>query len=83
MQDVGGRLEVPVGVGEWALDESAGVPVAVSGGWSDPDTFVADVIFLDTPHSVRLLCSGPDRTFAAHWRSTPLHPHSVLELRRP
>ena len=83
VQDVGGRLEVPVGVGEWALDESAGVPVAVSGGWSDPDTFVADVIFLDTPHSVRLLCSGPDRTFAAHWRSTPLHPHSVLELRRP
>jgi CubicO group peptidase (beta-lactamase class C family) len=83
LADAGGRLEAPVGTGEWAVSELSGVPVAIAGGWSDPDTFVADVIFLDTPHSVRLLCSGPDRTFAAHWRSTPLHPHSVLELRRP
>ncbi|GAA3625552.1 serine hydrolase domain-containing protein [Microlunatus ginsengisoli] len=81
--DTGGTLEVPVGSDGWAVDDASGVPVAVSGGWSDPDTFVADVIFLETPHKVRLVCSGPERTLAPLWRTVALHPTSVVQLRGP
>jgi CubicO group peptidase (beta-lactamase class C family) len=81
LTDGGGRLEAAVGVDSWAIGESSGVPVAVSGGWTDPDTFGAEVIFLETAHSLRVSCSGPDRTVTATWRTIPLHPRSVLELR--
>ena len=81
--DDGGRLELPIGHDGWKNAEPAGVPVAVSGGWSGPDTFAADVIFLDTPHTLRLLCSGPERTVTPQWQTIALHPKSVLQLRHP
>jgi CubicO group peptidase (beta-lactamase class C family) len=82
LADQGGTLEVPVGVDDWTVDESAGVPVAASGGWAG-DTFLAEVIFLETPHSVRITCSGPDRTVSTMWRTVPMRCPSLLELRQP
>ena len=83
LTDAGGTLHAAVGSDDWAVSDSDGVSVAVSGGWSDPDTFAADVIFLETPHTLRVTCSGPDRTVASHWTTIPLHARSLLELRRP
>jgi CubicO group peptidase (beta-lactamase class C family) len=83
LQDAGGRLDVRVGTGEWAVGESAGVPVAASGGWADDGTFVADVIFLDTPHRIKITCSAPDRVLRVEWPTRPLHLSSLLQLRKP
>jgi CubicO group peptidase (beta-lactamase class C family) len=81
LRDVGGWLEMSVGTGGWAVAQSSAVPVAVSGGWLDADTFTADVIFLDTAHTLRITCSGS--TLTPVWRTVPLHPASVLELHSP
>ncbi len=83
LTDVGGVLRADVGSDSWTVTEADGVPVAVSGGWGDPDTFVAEVIFLETPHTLRVTCSGPDRTLSTAWTTVPLHPRALLELRRP
>ena len=46
-------LTVHVGAGEWAASTltSGGydLPVVASGGWRDGDTFVADVVVIETP----------------------------------
>lgn len=81
--DAGGRLDLAVGTQSWATTESHGVPVAVSGGWTDADTFVADAIFLETPHTLRLTCSASERTVVGVWLTGPAHPRSLSELRKP
>jgi CubicO group peptidase (beta-lactamase class C family) len=62
---------------------STGVPLAVSGGWIDEDTFRAEVIFLETPHRLELTCSLGSGTFQASWRTTPLRAGRLSELRMP
>ncbi|MGW2327684.1 serine hydrolase domain-containing protein [Streptomyces sp. NPDC001700] len=68
------RLDVRL-TPEWTVEEGTDgrVPTAASGGWTDPDTFVADIAFLETPHHLDVTCSRADRTFTARWRTTPLH----------
>jgi CubicO group peptidase (beta-lactamase class C family) len=83
LTDAGGVLRAAVGSDSWVVTETDGVPVAVSGGWSDPDTFVAGVIFLETPHTLRITCSSPDRTVSSVWTTVPLHPRSLLDLHKP
>ena len=83
LTDAGGGLRAAVGSDSWAVTETDGVPVAVSGGWSDSDTFVADVIFLETAHTLRITCSGSDRSLSSVWTTIPLHPRSLVELRKP
>jgi hypothetical protein len=67
-----------VGVAGWRtnLTETdhgkTGVPLAISGGWTDEDTFRAEVIFLETPHRLGITCSLADETFRASWRTVPL-----------
>ncbi|WP_055552053.1 serine hydrolase [Streptomyces sp. NBRC 110028] len=69
------RLDVRLGAPGWTVEEGADgrVPTAASGGWTDPDTFVADIAFLETPHHFEVTCSRADRTFTARWRTMPLH----------
>jgi CubicO group peptidase (beta-lactamase class C family) len=78
-----------VGVGCWRtnLTETdhgrTGVPLAISGGWTDEDTFRAEVIFLETPHRLGLTCSLGSRTFQASWRTVPLRAGPLSGLRMP
>jgi hypothetical protein len=78
-----------VGTGGWRtnLRETdhgrTGVPVAVSGGWTEQDMFRAEIIFLETPHRLELTCSLDTGTFQAGWRTVPLRPGHLTELRMP
>jgi hypothetical protein len=82
-------LSSPVGFGEWTsnLDEvdggEAGVPVAVSGGWTGNETLRMDVIFLETPHRLSLTCQADQGTFDASWVTPPLRSERLTQLRMP
>jgi CubicO group peptidase (beta-lactamase class C family) len=79
------RLELPLDGAVWTVRAGADAPVptAVSGGWTDPDTLVADVALLETPHHLDVECSLADRTFTARWRTAPLHPGPLRSYRAP
>jgi hypothetical protein len=68
----GDRLVVPVGREGWQVVESGGgpAPVAVSGGWVDPEVLRVDLLFLETPHRLRLTVQQGG--FLADWRPAPL-----------
>ncbi len=82
-------LGATVGVAGWRTNLSetdhgkTGVPLAVSGGWTDEDTFRSEVIFLETPHRLGLTCSLADGTFRASWRTVPLRAGPLSALRMP
>jgi CubicO group peptidase (beta-lactamase class C family) len=94
-----GRLEVtihepdnaltfPVGTTEWLVSEphdahGDAVPVAASGGWLDDRTLQVEVIFLESPHRMSIVCSLPARTAEATWRGTPLDGGRLQTLHRP
>ncbi|MFF7132090.1 MULTISPECIES: serine hydrolase domain-containing protein [unclassified Streptomyces] len=82
--DDGDRLELAPAAGEsgWTVVEEP-VPVAVSGGWTDAETLVVDVAFLETPHHLLVTCSLGDRTFTARWRTQPLHAGPLRRMRAP
>jgi hypothetical protein len=82
--DDGDRLELGAGVGEagWTVVEEP-VPIAVSGGWTDAETLVLDLAFLETPHHLLVTCSPGDRTFTARWRTQPLHGGPLRRIRAP
>ena len=85
--EAGSRLVAPIGSGEWATAEPTGpagsVPLAVSGGWIDRDTLRVEIIFLETPHRLVILCSLTSHTFAAAWATTPLGGDALHRLRAP
>ena len=77
-----------VGSGEWLVSEPPDahgdvVPVAASGGWLDEQTLIVEVIFLETPHRMDIVCSLPARTADASWRVTPLDGGRLQTLHRP
>ena len=78
-----------MGTGDWRTNLTEtdcgriGVPLAVSGGWTDEDTFGAEVIFLETPHRLQLTCSLSSGEFQVRWRTVPLWPAQLSELRMP
>ena len=75
-----------LGTDGWAVTEANAtgeVPTAVSGGWTDRDTLRADVLFLETPHRLRLSADLPSRTCTATWVTTPLHAESLTQLGAP
>ncbi|GAA4042481.1 serine hydrolase domain-containing protein [Streptomyces shaanxiensis] len=78
----GHPLRVRFGEAGWTVTEEP-VPTAVSGGWSDADTLVVDVAFLETPHHLDVTCSLKDRTFKASWRTEPLHGLPLRAMRAP
>ncbi|WP_432173248.1 serine hydrolase domain-containing protein [Streptomyces sp. Tue6028] len=75
-------LGLRLGADGWRV-ETGRVPTAVSGGWADRNTLVADVLFLETPHRLTLTCSLPERTFTARWHTTPLGGGRLRSLRAP
>lgn len=89
-----GAFTARVGLGEWQTSSTEsgggenasarpGVPVAVSGGWTDRDTFRADVIFLETPHRLEITCALSSATFQARWQTVPLRGGLLSELGMP
>jgi hypothetical protein len=81
-------LSVPVGARGWTVSAAPDisgkqVPVAASGGWSDPKTLRVQVIFLETPHRMDILCSLDDRRATAAWRLPPLGSARFRDLRSP
>ena len=76
------RCELRLGATGWTIG-AAPVPTAVSGGWTDADSLHVDVLFLETPHRLTVICSLTDRTFTARWHTTPLHGGPLSSLRAP
>ena len=83
--EAGGRLRAGLGTGAWQVSDRDpdAAPLAVSGGWTAAGRFRADVIFLETPHRLRL--DAADGAFTARWRTVPLHavPLSLFRVPRP
>ncbi len=81
-------LTFPVGAGEWLVStphDAAGdpVPVAASGGWLDDRSLRVEVIFLESPHRMDVVCTLPGRTAEAAWRGVPLDGGTLRTLHRP
>ena len=89
LHDDGGDISAYVGSGEWQTnraetgDGASGVPVAVSGGWLDEDTFRADVVFLETPHRLELTGTRSRGTFDLVWQTVALRAGRLADLRMP
>jgi CubicO group peptidase (beta-lactamase class C family) len=86
--DDSGVLDVPFAAGEWRLSEPLGVPVAASGGWSRPMSIghgelLVEVLFLETPHSLRVRCSPASGFSVVSWVTQPLHSPAPSAQRRP
>ncbi|WP_375388831.1 serine hydrolase domain-containing protein [uncultured Amnibacterium sp.] len=66
------RATVPVGAAGWTVVEgdAPSPTVAVSGGWHG-DAALIDVVFLESPHRVRVDLHA-DGTLRARWSTTPL-----------
>lgn len=77
-------LTVHVGAGEWAASTltSGGydLPVVASGGWRDGDTFVADVVVIETPHRFEVLGRRSTGEARLRWRLMPLNGPDPLDL---
>jgi hypothetical protein len=78
----------PVGTDRWLesspLDAYGEVvPVAASGGWADDRTLRVELIFLETPHRLRITCSLPARTAEVAWLTQPLDGGGLATLHRP
>jgi CubicO group peptidase (beta-lactamase class C family) len=81
--DDSGILDVPFAAGEWRLSEPRGVPVAASGGWSGDGELHVEVLFLETPHSLRVGCSPASGFSVVSWATQPLHSSAPSAQRRP
>ena len=83
------EISAIVGTGGWETNLAevdhgdAGVPIAVSGGWVDQDTFRADVIFLETPHRLEVTGSLSRSTFELAWQTVALRAGRLADLRMP
>ena len=55
-------------------------PYLASGGWTDPDTFEALVVAVETPHHLRLRGRLSTGTLEASWNVTPLRWRSLADL---
>ena len=81
-------LTFPVGAGDWLVSTPRDrrgdvVPVATSGGWLDDQTLRLEVIFLESPHRMDIVCSLPTRTAEVAWRGVPLDGGRLQTLHRP
>jgi CubicO group peptidase (beta-lactamase class C family) len=88
LAEAANAVTFPVGTDQW-LESSPRdaygdvVPVAASGGWADDRTLGVEVIFLETPHRLRLTCSLPTRTAEVAWLTQPLDGGGLETLHRP
>ncbi|MFJ9738270.1 serine hydrolase domain-containing protein [Streptomyces sp. NPDC101166] len=82
LEENGHRTVLRPGREGWRVAEEP-LPLAVSGGWTDAGVLAVDVVFLETPHRLRVSCSLADRTFDARWATRPLHGGPLRRLRAP
>ncbi|MER5407380.1 serine hydrolase domain-containing protein [Streptomyces sp. NPDC002769] len=76
------RHELRLTAAGWTVEDGP-IPMAVSGGWTDPDTLRFDVVFLETPHRLTVRCVLSDGTFGVRWHTTPLHRGPLRSLAAP
>jgi Beta-lactamase len=82
LMEAGVSLDVGVGLGCWITSDTPASdgtvrPVAASGGW-DGASLTVDLIFLDTPHRLRLTCPVNGEAFDASWVTLSLHGSTAL-----
>ena len=65
---VSGESRLVFGCGHHSWVETA--PVVARGGWTDADTFEADLVLIETPHRVRLRCTAGHAQ--SSWNAPPL-----------
>lgn len=80
--DAAGELPIRVGVGHWARQSVAGLPIAASGGLGPDGSVEADLLLRETPHTLRVRVAG-DGTATATWLTEPLHDRSLRSQHRP
>ena len=84
LQEPGWETDVVLGMDGWAVAEpgagTAGAPTAGTGRWDGADVLRAQVIFLETPHRLELICDVRRRVFQARWASNPLFVQTLEEL---
>jgi CubicO group peptidase (beta-lactamase class C family) len=80
--DATGSLEVDFAP-TWVLGEPRGVPLAASGGWSPDGVLDVEVMFLESPHTLRVRCSATTGLATVRWATTPLHTVVPSEQRHP
>lgn len=80
----GDTLTVPVRP-SWsaATWDGSGAPVVASGGWTDEGRLDVALVFLETPHRLRLCCDVGDRSSRAEWVAAPLHRIPLREMGAP
>ena len=89
LTDAAQSYRVRLGVGGWAVTEPPDpdggvVPIATSGGWLDDGALRFDVSFLETPHRLQVMCTGPGQWSATQrWLTTPLHAGLIGQLHSP
>jgi CubicO group peptidase (beta-lactamase class C family) len=74
--------------GEWSVSTPGDarenrIAIAASGGWSDRQTLRLEVMFLETPHRLDIVCSLDDRCAQVAWRLPPLGAATLDQLRAP
>ena len=88
LQEGDNRVSFGVGADGWRVStpvdaHGCAIPVAAAGGWADPRTLHAEVIFLETPHRLEITCTTSDRRASVSWRLPPLGGADLHELRNP
>jgi CubicO group peptidase (beta-lactamase class C family) len=82
------RLLIGCGDGQWrrtaAPVRNGGVlAVEAQGRWSDPETFTAELVFVQTPHRMTVTFTPRTGRSSARWRSLPLGSPSLAHLAIP
>jgi hypothetical protein len=70
------RSSVPVG-------NQLALAVEAQARWSDPETFVAELVFVHTPHRMTVSFTPTTGNSSARWRTVPLGPVSLVGLATP
>jgi CubicO group peptidase (beta-lactamase class C family) len=88
LNEADNALSFGVGTHGWSVStpaEASGktIPVAAAGGWSNQRTLRLEVIFLEVPHRLDIICSLDDRAANAAWRLPPLGGLRLQDLRSP
>ncbi|MEE4544645.1 serine hydrolase domain-containing protein [Streptomyces sp. V4-01] len=85
LTEAGRQLDLRFGGAGWSVDEGGGErpATAVSAGWTDQDTLVADIAFLETPHHLVVTCSRATGTLTARWSNPPLRRGRLLTHHAP
>jgi CubicO group peptidase (beta-lactamase class C family) len=79
--DAGARLDIDAGIGAWHERDA----VVASGGETREGALAFDVVFVETPHRLRIVCGGDGHAdaFTATWTTEPLHPLPLAQMRMP